>query len=60
MATGAAPALDPKVDTKTETVGTKTETTETSTAQPVTLKQRIGHLLHMIFQGREEHLGWHQ
>ncbi len=60
MATGTVTAREPRADAKTETVETKTETTETSTAQPVTLKQRIGHLLHTIFQGREEHLGWHQ
>jgi hypothetical protein len=60
MATGASPALDPKADTKTETVETKIETTETGPSHPVTLKQRIAHLLHMIFQGREDHLGWHQ
>jgi hypothetical protein len=53
MATGAAPALEPKVDAKTET-------TESGKAQPLTLKQRFVHLLHEIFQGREEHLGWRQ
>jgi len=53
MATGAAPALEPKADTKTETA-------ETAQAQPVTLKQRIERLLHEIFAGREDHLGWRQ
>jgi hypothetical protein len=53
MATGAVTAREPKVDAKTET-------TETSEAQPLTLKQRFVHLLHEIFKGREEHLGWHQ
>jgi len=53
MNTGVAPALEPKVDTKTET-------SETSPAQPVTLKRRIEHLLHQIFAGREDHAGWHQ
>jgi hypothetical protein len=53
MATGAAPAPEPRAETKTET-------TETSEAQPVTLRQRIVRVLHDIFQGREEHLGWRQ
>jgi hypothetical protein len=53
MAAGAAPAPERKVETKTETA-------ETSNAQPVTLKQRVINLLHHIFQGREDHLGWRQ
>ncbi len=53
MAAGAAPAPERKTETKTETV-------ETGTAQAVTLKQRIINLLHEIFQGREDHLGWRQ
>jgi hypothetical protein len=53
MATGAAPALDPKAETKTETV-------ETGDPKPLTLKQRITRLLHEIFEGREEYAGWHQ
>ncbi len=53
MATGAAPALEPKAETKVET-------TETCEAQPVTIKQRIKHLLHEIFHGREEYAGWRQ
>lgn len=53
MATGAAPALDPKVEEKNET-------TETQQAQPLTLKQRVVALLHEIFGGREEYLGWRQ
>jgi len=52
MAAGAAPAPEKKADTTTET-------TETHNAH-VTLKQRIQNLLHEIFKGREEHLGWHQ
>jgi hypothetical protein len=53
MATGAAPALEPKVEATTET-------TDAGKAQPSTLKQRFITLLHEIFQGREEHLGWRQ
>jgi len=53
MATGAVTAREPKVDVKTETKAA-------SAAQPLTLKQRFVHLLHEIFKGREEHLGWHQ
>jgi hypothetical protein len=52
-ATGAAPALDPKVDTKTETPA------ETCKA-PATLKERIGTLLRHIFEGRDEYAGWRQ
>jgi len=52
MATGAVTAREPKVDTKPE------ETTETAVAQPLTLKQRFVCLLHQIFQGHEEYLGW--
>ena len=53
MATGAVTAREPKVDGKTETQATPE-------AQPLTLKQRFIHLLHEIFMGREEHLGWRQ
>lgn len=53
MATGAAPALEPKMDVKTET-------TETGKAQSSTLKQRFTSLLHEMFQGHEEYLGWRQ
>jgi hypothetical protein len=49
MAAGAAPAPEKKADTTPET-GNK----------HVTLKQRIQNLLHEIFKGREDHLGWHQ
>lgn len=49
MAAGAAPAPEKKADTTTETA-----------SAPVTLKQRILNLLHEIFKGREDHLGWHQ
>lgn len=53
MATGAVTAREPKTDAKSET-------TEASETQPVTLQQRIKRLLHEIFEGHEEHLGWHQ
>jgi hypothetical protein len=53
MASGAAPALEPKGNTKTETA-------DGVPPQPMTLKQRIKRLLHEIFEGREEYLGWHQ
>jgi hypothetical protein len=53
MATGAAPAPETNVDAKTAT-------TETCNAQPLTLKRRIQCLFREIFEGREEHLGWHQ
>ncbi|MGA8490372.1 MAG: hypothetical protein WB711_08120 [Terriglobales bacterium] len=53
MATGAVTAREPQVEAKTEA-------TETTEAKPLTLKQRFIHLLHEIFQGREEHLGWRQ
>jgi hypothetical protein len=53
MAAGAAPAPERKMETKTEI-------TAAGTAQPVTLKERIVHLLHEIFQGRHDHLGWRQ
>ncbi|HKN16288.1 MAG TPA: hypothetical protein VJX47_05080 [Candidatus Sulfotelmatobacter sp.] len=53
MAAGAAPAPVKKAETKTETL-------ESHESQPVTLKQRIEQLLHKIFEGREEHLGWRQ
>ena len=54
MATGAAPALDPKAETKTEA------TVETGTTRPATLKERVVSLLTKIFAGREEYAGWHQ
>jgi hypothetical protein len=54
MATGAAPALDPKVEAKTETAQ------PSEALQPATFKQRIKHLLHEIFEGRDEYLGWRQ
>jgi hypothetical protein len=57
MATGAAPALDPKGETKVET---KNETVATSDVQPATMKQRITRMLREIFEGREDHLGWRQ
>jgi hypothetical protein len=53
MASGAAPALEPKTDSPMETK-------ETSPSQPSTLKQRIQRLLRFVFEGREEYLGWHQ
>jgi len=53
MAAGAAPAPERKMETKTEI-------SETGTAQPATLKQRFVRLLHEIFHGREDHLGWRQ
>jgi hypothetical protein len=53
MATGAVTAREPKAEAKTDT-------TQASETQPLTLKQRFFHLLHEIFHGREEHLGWHQ
>lgn len=53
MATGAAPALEPKPESQNETK-------ETSAPQPLTLKQKIERLARHIFEGREEHLGWHQ
>jgi hypothetical protein len=52
MAAGAAPAPEKKADTTIEP-------TEAGHAH-VTLKQRIQNLIHEIFKGREEHLGWHQ
>jgi hypothetical protein len=53
MATGAAPAPEVKVDTKTET-------TQTAPAPPTTLAQRFQQLLHEIFAGHADHAGWHQ
>ncbi|MGA2019382.1 MAG: hypothetical protein ABSH02_02240 [Candidatus Sulfotelmatobacter sp.] len=53
-ATGAAPAIDPTVETKTETPG------EACKTQPATLKERIGALLRTIFEGRDEYVGWRQ
>jgi hypothetical protein len=52
MAAGAAPAPEKKADTTTEPAETGNK--------HVTLKQRVQNLLHYIFKGREEHLGWHQ
>jgi hypothetical protein len=52
MAAGAAPAPERKMETKTETADIK--------PQALTLKERIGRLLHDIFAGRPEHLGWRQ
>jgi hypothetical protein len=52
MAAGAAPAPQRKMETKTEIAEMK--------PQALTLKQRIGRLLHEIFAGRPEHLGWRQ
>ncbi len=53
MATGTAPGLDPNIEPKNQT-------TEAATSQPETFAQRFKNLLHKIFAGREEHLGWHQ
>jgi hypothetical protein len=53
MAAGAAPAPEVKAETKTET-------TQTTEAQPKTLTQRIGQVLHDIFAGRDEFAGWRQ
>jgi hypothetical protein len=53
MAAGAAPAPEKKAETKTETA-------ETLESQPITLKQRVERLFSRIFEGHEEHLGWHQ
>jgi hypothetical protein len=53
MSTGAVTAREPEADPK----GAKAEPAE---AKPLTLKQRFFHLLHEIFRGREEHLGWRQ
>lgn len=52
MAAGAAPAPESKADKKTETA-------KSCEARPVTLKQRIERVLHEIFKGRDEYLGWH-
>jgi hypothetical protein len=53
MATGTVTAREPEAKVQTETAAT-------AEAKPLTLKQRFIHLLHEIFQGREEHLGWRQ
>lgn len=53
MATGTAPALDPNV-------GQKKEGTQSCESQPETFGQRFKNLLHKVFQGREEYLGWRQ
>jgi|HubBroStandDraft_1064217.scaffolds.fasta_scaffold466172_2 hypothetical protein len=54
MATGAAPALEQKAETKTET------SPDAGKAQPATLKERVARLLNEIFEGRDEYLGWRQ
>jgi len=54
MATGAAPALDPKAETEMQ----KSE--EPHKAQPTTLKERVKAILKAIFEGREEYAGWRQ
>jgi hypothetical protein len=59
MATGAAPAPERPATPETK-VDAQTATTETPNPQPLTLKQRIQHLFREIFEGREDHLGWHQ
>jgi hypothetical protein len=53
MAAGAAPAPEKKAETKMET-------SDACEAQPLNFKQRMKLLLSRIFEGREEHLGWHQ
>jgi hypothetical protein len=53
MATGTAPALDPNVEAKGES-------TQSCESQPATFGQRFKNLLHKVFQGREEYLGWRQ
>lgn len=53
MATGTAPALDPNLESKNQTA-------QASHSQPETLGQRFKNLLHKVFQGREEFLGWRQ
>ena len=51
MAAGAAPAPEKTIETKDQA---------NQVSQPATLKQRIIHKLHEIFQGRDEYLGWRQ
>jgi hypothetical protein len=53
MATGTAPALDPNIEPKGQTA-------QASNSQPETFGQRFKNLLHKVFQGREEYLGWRQ
>jgi hypothetical protein len=53
MATGTAPALDPNLDPAKQTA-------QTRESQPQTFKQRFINLMHKMFAGREEHLGWRQ
>lgn len=53
MATGAAPALEPKAETTNINA-------EACNAQPATLKEHVVGLLRKIFEGREEYAGWHQ
>jgi hypothetical protein len=54
MATGAAPALDPKAESEIQKSG------EPHKAQPTTLKERVVAVLRTIFEGREEYAGWRQ
>jgi hypothetical protein len=53
MATGSAPALDPNIEPKNEI-------TQSCESQPETFGQRFKNLLHKVFHGREEYLGWRQ
>jgi len=53
MATGTAPTLDPNLRADTEEK-------QSCESKPATLVQRFKSLLHKIFEGREEHLGWRQ
>jgi hypothetical protein len=53
MASGTAPALDPNLEKKTEA-------SQDCATQPQTFAQRFKSLLHKVFEGREEYLGWHQ
>jgi hypothetical protein len=54
MATGAAPALDPKAETEIQ------NSEEPHKAQPATLKERVVAVLRTIFEGREDSAGWRQ
>ncbi|MGD0987618.1 MAG: hypothetical protein ABR874_07395 [Candidatus Sulfotelmatobacter sp.] len=53
MASGTAPALDPNLKPKDEA-------SQSGESKPKTFGQRIKALLHEMFAGREEHLGWRQ
>jgi hypothetical protein len=53
MAAGAAPAPEKSLETKNDTF-------EKPQSQPTSLKERAVRLLHQIFAGREEYLGWRQ